>query len=180
MGPGEAPDRLRHLSPEQEIEFPNLRAEVYHVTSEFDPVYNCIAFAAGWRTVWWWPTELDVEGCYWPPGVLREETVEAFIQAYGSEDYSPCLTADLEPGYEKVALFTNAAGVPQHAAWQLESGTWKSKLGKWPDIEHATLEAVAGGCYGEPTHFLKRRRRHSTLPTRSHGLRRTCCLMRSD
>jgi hypothetical protein len=46
-----------HLSPEKEAVFPNLRQEDYHVTSEADPNYNCIAHAAGRSDAPWWPVE---------------------------------------------------------------------------------------------------------------------------
>ena len=50
----------------------------------------------------------------------------------------------LEPGFEKVALFVNASGVPTHAVRLLLIGLWTSKLGEWEDIEHE-LHALAGG-----------------------------------
>ena len=48
--------------------------------------------------------------------------------------------------------------VPTHAALQLESGAWTSKLGDFEDIEHVTVDAVNGPLYGRPVAFLSRRR----------------------
>ena len=58
-------------------------------------------------------------------------------------------------------------GVPSHAARQLPSGHWTSKLGKAEDIRHSTLEAVEsdpnlGLGYGKVAVILKR---PSTDPT---------------
>jgi hypothetical protein len=50
---------------------------------------------------------------------------------------------------EWVALFASADGNYTHAARQLPSGKWTSKLGTWEDIEHDSVEAVGGGAYGE-------------------------------
>ena len=44
--------------------FPDLARTGYQVTSPPDPVYNCIAWAAGRTDEWWWP---DVGGFeFWP------------------------------------------------------------------------------------------------------------------
>jgi hypothetical protein len=60
----------------------------------------------------------------------------------------------VEPGYEKVALFA-LAGVPKHAARQLPSGRWVSKLGPSEDIEHA-LHDLTGMVYGSVVLVMKR------------------------
>jgi hypothetical protein len=130
---------------------PNLTADNYRITSPTSWEYNCIAWAVGITTAWWWP----VPGRYWPPDVPREETVEAFLAACAAMGFSPCATADVEPGLEKIALYAQGA-VPTHAARQLPDGWWTSKLGPSIDIEHAHLGAVAGGVYGEPVAFLCR------------------------
>jgi len=43
-----------------------------------------------------------------------------------------------------------------HAARQLSSGQWTSKLGRSEGIEHDTPDDVAGGFYGEVVQFMKR------------------------
>jgi hypothetical protein len=42
----------------------------------------------------------------------------------------------------------NEPPIPTHAALQLESGDWTSKLGDFEDISHSTIEAVSGPVYG--------------------------------
>jgi hypothetical protein len=53
--------------------FPRLRDDQAEITSPHDFRYNCVAWAAGDVSRWWWPTEPAV--AYWPDGVAREETV---------------------------------------------------------------------------------------------------------
>src|SRR5262249_3442586 len=134
--------------------FPGLRGSAYHVTSPFDPVYNCIAWAAGVTDGWWWPTG-DPQRVHWPAGATHEETLEAFREVFASLGYVLCETDQPEPGFEKIALFANAQGVPQHAARQLPSGRWTSKLGLLEDIEH-DLHAIEGSEYGLVVMVMKR------------------------
>jgi hypothetical protein len=159
MGEGEqAPvAAVRHLSEAREARFPNLRRDDYRVTSDEDWIYNCIAHAADKSNAFWWPTKEEVEGVYWPKDVPREKTLEAFIAAYATEHYAPCEGPEYEEGHEKVVIYTDAAGIPTHAAKLLAPGTWTSKLGEWEDIQHKSLEAVSGPDYGEPKAYLKRK-----------------------
>jgi hypothetical protein len=55
------------------------------------------------------------------------------------------------------ALFALADGFPTHAAWQLGSGRWTSKLGELEDIEHA-LRDLEGTEYGAVALVMKRPR----------------------
>lgn len=156
MGAGEElPTQMTALSPERESFFPSLRKEGYRVTSAEDDDYNCIAWAADRKNARWWPVE-GVEGVFWPEGVPLEETVDSFVLAYGTEGYEPCDSAEVEFGYEKIAIYADENGVPCHAARQTATGIWTSKLGGWEDIEHDTLSGVAGKEYGHPVRFLKR------------------------
>ena len=140
---------LRHL--------PNLTRENYAVTSPSTSSYNCIAWAAGCTSRWWWPSG----PYYWPPSIPREETVSAFLGVFERLGFESCTDGSLEEGFEKVALFvkTDEDGTvrPKHAARQLSSGLWTSKLGPQEDIEHACAEDVACPSYGNPVHYLKRR-----------------------
>jgi len=133
--------------------FPRLAADNYRETSSADWEYNCIAWAAGVTNAWWWP----VPGRYWPPGIPREESLAAFLAAFATFGYAPGAGPELEVDVEKVALYARGE-TPTHAARQLPSGVWTSKLGPSIDIEHDTPEAVAGGVYGEIVGVLSRRR----------------------
>ena len=77
------------------------------------------------------------------------------MQAYQTLGYTPCNSAVLEVGYEKIALYVRDDGIPVHAAKQLPTGKWSSKLGSIEDIEHE-LEGLAGEQYGKVGQVLKR------------------------
>lgn len=136
--------------------FPGLRGQPYRITSPRDHRCNCIAFAAGDNRNWWWPDAAGEDA--WPAGVARAETVEGFRDAFATLDYEVCADDRLEPGCEKVALFA-LGGVPKHAARQLPSGRWVSKLGPSEDIEHA-LHDLTGIVYGSVVLVMKRRMGH--------------------
>lgn len=110
------------------------------MTSPSDRRYNCIAWTAADETRWWWPDPDNV--AYWPEKVPREETIEAFVDAYRTLGYSPCADGEHELGHEKVALYA-LQRVPTHAARQLADGRWSGKLGRSVDIAHS-LEALDG------------------------------------
>jgi hypothetical protein len=135
--------------------FPGLRGSAYRVTSPQGDTYNCIAWAAGDTTAWWWLDEPgDPDSSHWPPGVPRLVTLEAFRQAFAVLGYTVCDDDRPEAGCEKDALFA-LAGVPTHAARQLPGGRWTSKLGLMEDIEHA-LHDLTGMVYGSVAMVLKR------------------------
>jgi hypothetical protein len=126
--------------------FPGLADASFRVTSERAQAYNCIAWAAGVTHQRWWPLENPNEA-YWPEGVPRARTIEAFRAAFATLGYAVCSGDASVPGFEKVALFADADGLPTHAARQLANGRWTSKLGKAEDIEHE-LRDLEGDFYG--------------------------------
>ncbi len=132
--------------------FPNLRNTGFQFTSPETGRYNCIAWAAGDITRFWWPNPVY----YWPDGLPKEETVESFLNVFAIFGFEPCTSASLEAGFEKVALYCDADGIPSHMARQLMNGTWTSKLGSSYDITHPTLEGVEGQAYGSVCRILKR------------------------
>jgi hypothetical protein len=139
--------------------FPNLANHFYRITSKSEEHYNCIAHAAGRNDLWWQPTSQPTKTTYWPDGIPKEWTLEALIALYESLEYAPCDGAELEPGFEKIALFVDSSRTPTHAARQLPTGAWTSKLGELEDIEHETLSALEGEAYGVAVRFMKRPRR---------------------
>ncbi len=135
--------------------FPGLQTTTFAVTSAATRDYNCVAWAAGDTTRWWWPDLEDGDDvAYWPEGIANEETVDAFITAFSALGYVPCAGEEKEAGFEKVAIFANGAA-PTHIARQLPTGRWTSKLGQREDIEH-DLHAVEGDAYGMVVRVLKR------------------------
>jgi hypothetical protein len=80
--------------------FPSLQDTKYNIASPRAVEYNCIAWAAGETVTCWWPDRLNIG--YWPPGVPREETLEAFIRAFETLGYTTCDVAEYryEQGFE--------------------------------------------------------------------------------
>jgi hypothetical protein len=140
-----------------ETEFPSLKASGYQITSDPDKSYNCIAWAGGCSTEWWWPAEDD----YWPSGVPRVETLEAFEAAFATLGYARCNDGGLEQDFEKIAVYA-VGNTPKHAARQEPDGGWTSKLGRLHDIKHDTAEAIVSASYGSVARFLRRLRRVGT------------------
>jgi len=136
------------------IAFPLLSPLNHTETSEANPEYNCIAWAAEDDSKYWWPDE-DGDG-YWPPGTTRAETIEAFVEAFQAIGYTldPQGVPSLEAGVEKVAIFAQN-NAPTHAARQLPTGKWTSKMGPEEDISH-DWGAIDGPCYGTAVHILRR------------------------
>jgi hypothetical protein len=136
--------------------FPRLESAPYEVTSPEDVKYNCVAWAAGRTEVRrrWWPAPSPFY--YWPVEP-REETVSGFIRAFSRLGYAVCDTSDLEPGYEKLAIYADDTDMPTHMGRQLPSGHWTSKLGELEDIQHLTLDQLTGSDYGRVVQFLRRK-----------------------
>jgi len=128
-------------------------------TSPADLRYNCIAWAAEDTKRFWWP-----DHGYWPQGVPRDLTIEAFVQAYAILGYKKCEHGAIEKGFQKIAIFCTPDKVPTHAARQLDTGRWTSKLGKQEDVEH-DLHGLARDMpwlvqiYGDVELFMKRKKR---------------------
>ncbi|MBE9061931.1 hypothetical protein [cf. Phormidesmis sp. LEGE 11477] len=136
-----------------EQQFPELADEGYTMTSPDTIDYNCVAWAVEIEEEWWWPDAMGQE--YWPEGVLREETLSAFVAAFETVGYEICDSSSREAGFLKIAIYGDAYQTPKHVARQLANGEWTSKIGQYEDIRHKTLKALTGHlCLG----------RHSLAP----------------
>ena len=132
-------------------EFPNLYNEGCEVVDRPSVRYNCIAYAAGDTGQWWWPDEDN----HWPPWATRDERMDSLVEAFVGLGYERCDDSDPEDGYQKVALY-GFQDQFEHAALQMPSGRWRSKMGQGPVIEHRNPESLAGGMYGNPTVYMRR------------------------
>lgn len=132
--------------------YPGLETGHFRITSPRDPSYNCLAFAADDTRRCWHPSAYG--GLHWPDGAVPEDTLEGWISAYRTLGYAPGASIELEPGVEKVAIYADH-DFPLHAARQLPSGFWTSKLGPQEDIEHE-LAALEGAQYGRVATVLAR------------------------
>jgi hypothetical protein len=147
------------MSKPWEHRFPNLTPGNWREKSLATESYNCIAWAAGDKTRWWWPDAMNQR--HWPQGLPRIVSLDNFIRAYETIGYEKCDDPTVEQGFEKIVIYANASGLPRHAARQLPNGEWTSKLGKSEDIEHVTVQVLECRDYGRPFQFMKRR----MLPT---------------
>jgi hypothetical protein len=125
-------------------------------TSDATDEYNCAAWAAGVTDANWWP-DPELTEYYWPDGVVRDGSLDAFVAGYGTLGYEVCRDGEQEAGYEKLVIYATRLDSPQHVARQLPDGRWSSKLGAWEDIVHDAPRSLAGGRYGNPTVFMRRR-----------------------
>jgi hypothetical protein len=98
---------------------------------------------------------------YWPIAE-REITVGCFVKAFEALGYAICMSDALEDGIQKIAIFGHKAqdgsARPTHAALQLRTGSWTSKLGPFEDVTHPDVNAVNGPTYGRPLVFMSRQR----------------------
>ncbi|MEX0613173.1 MAG: hypothetical protein WD229_13720 [Pirellulales bacterium] len=132
--------------------FPELSKEGYTITSDPDPGYNCIAWAAGFNDRFMDPAD----GYDWPSDLPKNHELDTLVMLYEGLGYDLCDDGNFEPEYEKVAIY-GIGGEYEHATRQLANGAWTSKLGLDDDIEHPRAESLAGDHYGPVVHYLKRR-----------------------
>lgn len=142
--------------------FPRLRPASFHVTSPADRARNCVAWAAGIANFWWWPIG-DPRGTHWPVNAPRVVTLAAFQDAFETLGYTDCQGDAFETGFEKIAIFADASGIPTHVAKQLPNQRWTSKLGRAEDIEHE-LRDLEGEVYGTVVRLMKRTSAPSFVP----------------
>src|SRR5437762_6720788 len=100
--------------PAVEIEsfFPDLKVSGYRITSRATPSYNCFAWAGNDTSNWWQP--ISLHGYYWPSEIPAELTLDNLTAVYRRLGYSPCDNASVEPGFEKIAIYTEADDTPSH------------------------------------------------------------------
>ena len=131
-----------------ELHFPNLKhKENFEYTSVYTDDYNCVA----------WANEIIDEWIQFPPynsNNSYEDSVLSYIEYFTQFGYEITKNFNLEIGITKIALYTNEINEFRHVARQLPTGLWASKIGDWEDIEHTTLEALAGGAYGFPKIYM--------------------------
>ena len=81
-----------------------------------------MAWSVGNTERWWQP------GVYWPAETHQDDYgLGILVEAFRSLGFEECDEGGLERGYEKVALY-GSTFLYTHAARQLPSGKWTSKL----------------------------------------------------
>jgi len=125
-----------------------------------DDDYNCFGYAVDdGKSFWTHELSLTNAGYYWPDGVPRSETIEAYSASFATRGWEVCEDGSLEEGFEKVVLYAKNNGTqPWHASRQLADGTWVTKFGTNADAVHAEVEALTSRALGRPVRFFRRRR----------------------
>ncbi len=134
--------------------FPELSTGNYRVTSIKDKTYNCVAWAVGDTTHFWY--DAKIKGYYWPPGARSADTIDGWKDVFEIHSYSVCVSREFESDFEKIAIYVNADGEPEHVARQTGEGKWSSKLGRGCDIEHESLDVLEGAEYGKVEVVMRR------------------------
>lgn len=136
-----------------EQHFPNLKiVENFIFTSDPTDDYNCVA----------WAIEKEDEWIQFPPYNSQnsyEDSVQSYIEYFTELGFEITDNTKLEEEFDKIALYTNDINEFTHVARQKPNGMWASKIGNWEDIEHTTLDALAGGSYGNPKVYMCRAKR---------------------
>jgi hypothetical protein len=146
--------------------FPKLLADGAIKTSDAIEQYNCVAWSAARDKQWWWQSTKYEPWDYCPPELTPDDdSIENYIGLFEKLGYKIRTDAQFEFFYKKVAIYAQRDYydkdklVFSHVCDQLNSGAWSSKLGKYEDIKHNSLEALAGNVeeeYGEIKVILKR------------------------
>ena len=132
-----------------ERHFPNLNGNNFRHTSDFTDDYNCVA----------WATEIEDDWVQFPPYNTEDDysdSVNSYIDYFTKLGFELTKDIRLEKGVAKIAIYTNEVNEFKHVARQLADGRWASKIGNWEDIEHTTLDAIAGGSYGNHNIYMQR------------------------
>ena len=80
--------------------FSSLASEGFDIVDEPSPWYNCIAYAAGDTSKWWWPDGIN----YWPPWATLTTKIESLQEVFAGKGYEQCEDSGTEAGNQKVAL----------------------------------------------------------------------------
>jgi hypothetical protein len=134
--------RLRNLtSSELEAKWQKLGSGNYKKASDATARYNCMAFANDNERKWW-QAGLYGGRYYWPPYI--PDTLEGWVKIFTEQNYELTSNREIEAGFEKIAIYVDLGDMlPSHVA-KSDGRIWKSKLGRFQDIEHSSLDLLEG------------------------------------
>lgn len=146
---------------------PKLGADVnFKITDNPSPDYNCFAWAANHKDVFWQPIPKEMRPILgfdgvsydWPFDAAEDTKLSTMILIYSKLGYEECEDSLIEEGFRKIALYGTEDKVT-HAARQLvsgkERGKWTSKLGQWFQIQHGDPTTIEGEDYGPAFKYLR-------------------------
>lgn len=133
--------------------FPGLANDKdFTITSPIDFNYNCLSWAANKKDTIWWPHIPAPAGVSWPIDDFGT-SLETLTKVYEKIGYKACDSWEFEKNLKKIALYIIGDKF-SHAARQLRSGLWTSKLGPQFDITHGTPYTIEGEKYGKVATFM--------------------------
>jgi len=145
---------ISNTDPEERVQkiLPGVKVEI---SSNYNPLYNCIAWAIGDEHHLWDPE------AWWPPGAPKGYSVTHLSKTYEMLGFEPCgMDWSLDEAFDKIAI-TEADGEWQHACKQCPDGRWWSKLGEAEDVKHELFDIESQPDYGRVVLILRRRRKSS-------------------
>lgn len=141
--------------------FPGLANDPqFKICSPQTPVYNCIAWAMGFKNRWVSNTSSIIVNFYhnryvwWPEGVEDSQRCEALIEAFRALGFEPTENHNYNPLYDKAILYTDGK-IWTHASRIIEEGIEHSKFGEEWDAIHGN-DRFQGSSYGYPYVIMQR------------------------
>jgi hypothetical protein len=95
--------------------------------------------------------------------VPHDYEVTSLILVFASVGFRNALDGSLEHGIEKIAIYTDGPEYT-HAARQVQSGKWTSKMEAGALIQHDTPQDLEGPAYGKATKYMQRPRKENVQP----------------
>lgn len=143
--------------------YPDLAGDAnFKILSEPTDVYNCIAWAMGYKDRW--VDFNEAPGHWWPEGVEKSLKCQALIDAFAAEGFELAEDCVPEDGYDKVVLYKyEDFGLWAHASRVLSAEIEHSKFGESWDGQHShnvlckTVIGRENDSYGVSFAFMKRR-----------------------
>jgi len=138
---------MRNRTPQElQAKLPKLKPDNYRHTSNATGRYNCVAFANDTDRKWW---QAGLHGglYHWPSDI--PDTLEGWTELFTRQGYELTEDRNIEAGFEKIAIYVDLEDMaPGHVA-KSDGIAWKSKLGRYQDIEHASLDLLEGDHHWE-------------------------------
>lgn len=122
-------------------------------TSPYDARYNCVAHALGENHRWW-----QHDGPTWLTSVPSDNKWKTYTKVFESRGFARTESAEYKADFDRIAVYSRDRVSFSHVAIQLGPSRWRSKLGMFPDVEHALPDPIG---YGAIVQLLERNVRKS-------------------
>ena len=120
----------------------------------------------GIRDQWWEPYAaggIAEDRGHWPEGLPHDREPGTLRELFRREGFVDCEDGSLDPVMVKIALYRVQDDVGgyiwTHAARQLKTGLWTSKLGSSYEVTHRSTGDLEGELYGAVYAYMAKPRR---------------------